>query len=291
MHPSYLHIKAVLSALYEPAEAAAMARWILTDVFGLTSIELYGGKDKTFSANEQKHLADILERLKNFEPLQYVLGHAPFDGMELEVTPDVLIPRPETAELVQWIAEEASASSMDASASKDAGKGLRILDIGTGSGCIPLALKRRLPQAELTAWDVSPKALEVARRNVEAQQAGVRLELRDVLLTEDADGRQFHIVVSNPPYICQKERPAMQRNVLDWEPELALFVPDDDPLRFYRRIAWLGRRILTPGGRLYFEINQAYGAETMEMLRGLDYRDITLKKDMEGNERMIKARL
>jgi release factor glutamine methyltransferase len=278
MHPSYLHIKSALGALYGPAEAAAMARWILTDVFGFTSIELYGGKDRTFSANDETHLADILARLQNYEPLQYVLGHTAFDGLELEVTPAVLIPRPETAELVAWIAADAAP---DAS----------ILDIGTGSGCIPIALAHRLPAASLTAWDVSAEALEVARRNAATHQASIRFERRDVLTTEGAEGRTFDVIVSNPPYICLKERPAMERNVTDWEPGLALFVPDDDPLRFYRRIALLGRTLLRPEGSLYFEINQAYGRETVEMLGTLGYRDITLKKDMEGNERMIKARI
>jgi release factor glutamine methyltransferase len=221
-------------------------------------------------------LQDILARLQKYEPLQYVLGRAPFDGLELEVTPDVLIPRPETAELVAWIAAEARP---DAS----------ILDIGTGSGCIPIALHRRLPGARLTAWDVSEGALVVARRNAAACDAPVRFERCDVLTARDADGRTFDVIVSNPPYICQRERAEMQPNVLEWEPGLALFVPDDDPLLFYRRIAQLGRTLLRPGGQLYFEINRAYGPDTVAMLGGLGYRDITLKKDMEGNDRMIKA--
>jgi release factor glutamine methyltransferase len=290
MHPSYLHIKSALEALFGPQEAAAMARWILTDVFGFTAIELYGGKDRTFSANDEKQLADILRRLEKYEPLQYVLGRTEFDGLTLEVTPDVLIPRPETAELVAWIAEDVQASE-DVRTDAPGTDAPRILDIGTGSGCIPLALHRRLPRARLTAWDISEAALAVARRNASAHQADIQFERCDVLEAGDAGGRTFDIVVSNPPYICRKERAEMHRNVLDWEPSLALFVPDDDPLRFYRRIAQLGRTVLVPGGALYFEINRAYGAETVEMLRGLGYRDITLKKDMEGNDRMIKARI
>jgi release factor glutamine methyltransferase len=285
MHPSYLQIRTALAACYDPQEAAAMARWLLTDVFGLSTLELYGGKDRIFSANEQKHLADILQRLQNYEPLQYVVGHAPFDGMELEVSPDVLIPRPETAELVAWMADDAQSTAGQEPPSPC------ILDIGTGSGCIPIALARRLPQARLTAWDVSEAALQVARRNASAQQVCIQFERQDVLAVQDAGGRQFDVVVSNPPYICQKERLQMERNVTDWEPGLALFVPDDDPLLFYRHIARLGLRILRPDGLLYFEINQAYGTDTMRMLAGLGYRDITLKKDMEGNDRMIKARI
>jgi release factor glutamine methyltransferase len=287
MHPCYLHIKRVLTAHYGDSEAAAMARWILTDVFGFTTLELYGGKDRTFSANDEARLADILCRLENFEPLQYVLGHAEFDGLTLEVTPEVLIPRPETAELVAWIAGDVQAGAQEAPQTEAP----RILDIGTGSGCIPIALKHRLPRAILTAWDISEGALQVARRNASALHAEVQFERCDVLQAEDAGGRTFDVVVSNPPYICQKERAQMHRNVLDWEPSLALFVPDDDALRFYRRIARLGRTVLAPGGALYFEINRAYGGDTVEMLRGLGYRDITLKKDMEGNDRMIKARI
>jgi release factor glutamine methyltransferase len=215
------------------------------------------------------------------------LGHAEFDGLTLEVTPEVLIPRPETAELVAWIAGDVQDGAQEAPQTEAP----RILDIGTGSGCIPIALKHRLPRAILTAWDISEGALQVARRNASALHAEVQFERCDVLQAEDAGGRTFDVVVSNPPYICQKERAQMHRNVLDWEPSLALFVPDDDALRFYRRIARLGRIILAPGGALYFEINRAYGGDTVEMLHGLGYRDITLKKDMEGNDRMIKARI
>lgn len=254
-----------------------MAKWISSDILHLSTMELYTGKDMNFSTKEWKEVEDILARLKQREPLQYILQEAPFCGLSFHVEKGVLIPRPETEELVEWIVSDC----------QKAGK-VRILDIGTGSGCIPVALAERLPEAEVASCDISAEALRVAAVNVKRYGGKVTLFQADILQDELPDCR-VDVLVSNPPYITESERGEMEANVLDWEPELALFVPDTDPLRFYRRIARKGFDWLTEGGALYFEINRAYGAETVRMLEECGYRDIALRKDLSGNDRMIKA--
>lgn len=277
MHPVYQHIKKELSSFYAEGEASAMAKWISSDILHLSTMELYTGKDMNFSTKEWKEVEDILARLKQREPLQYILQEAPFCGLSFHVEKGVLIPRPETEELVEWIVSDC----------QKAGK-VRILDIGTGSGCIPVALAERLPEAEVASCDISAEALRVAAVNVKRYGGKVTLFQADILQDELPDCR-VDVLVSNPPYITESERGEMEVNVLDWEPELALFVPDTDPLRFYRRIARKGLDWLTEGGALYFEINRAYGAETVRMLEECGYRDIALRKDLSGNDRMIKA--
>lgn len=277
MHPVYQHIKKELSSFYAEGEASAMAKWISSDILHLSTMELYTGKDMNFSTKAWKEVEDILARLKQREPLQYILQEAPFCGLSFHVEKGVLIPRPETEELVEWIVSDC----------QKAGK-VRILDIGTGSGCIPVALAERLPEAEVASCDISAEALRVAAVNVKRYGDKVILFQADILQDELPDCR-VDVLVSNPPYITDSERKDMEANVLDWEPELALFVPDTDPLRFYRRIAQKGLDWLTEGGALYFEINRAYGAETVRMLEECGYRDIALRKDLSGNDRMIKA--
>lgn len=277
MHPVYQHIKKELSSFYAEGEASAMAKWISSDILHLSTMELYTGKDMNFSTKEWKEVEDILARLKQREPLQYILQEAPFCGLSFHVEKGVLIPRPETEELVEWIVSDC----------QEAGK-VRILDIGTGSGCIPVALAEKLPEAEVASCDISAEALRVAAVNVKRYGGKVTLFQADIFQDELPDCR-VDVLVSNPPYITESERGEMEANVLDWEPELALFVPDTDPLRFYRRIARKGLDWLTEGGALYFEINRAYGAETVRMLEECGYRDIALRKDLSGNDRMIKA--
>ena len=188
----------------------------------------------------------------------------------------MLIPRPETGELVCWIAEN------------HLQPGLRVLDIGTGSGCIAVSLGRMLPEAKITGWDISAKVLAVAKEN--ALSNGVEADFRQVdILAGSLPEFRADILVSNPPYVTEKEKAEMEPNVLDWEPSLALFVPDDDPLRFYRRIATIGRDILLPGGTLYFEINRMYGQDIVNMLKEAGYISVELKKDLSHNDRMIKA--
>lgn len=279
MHPIYTYIKQVLHPYYQETEAGALAKWILTEVFHFSTFDLYAGKDMNFSENDRDRLEDILNRLRDYEPLQYVLGKAEFGGLSFEVTPDVLIPRPETLELVEWITADCQGT-----------EGVRILDIGTGSGCIPVTLYKRLEayRPQVASWDISEKALEVAGRNAVANGAVVTFCCQDVL-SESLPETEVDVLVSNPPYIAEKEKASMERNVLDWEPGLALFVPDDDPLLFYRKIAEAGLRILSPKGRLYYEINRAYGKETVELMERLGYTEVELRKDLSGNDRMVKA--
>lgn len=276
MHPVYIYVKESLGGTYPDSEAAAMAKWILTEIFRFPTAALYAGKDNDFPADDRKKLDDILQRLKRYEPLQYVIGEISWGGVRIEVTPDVLIPRPETAELVDWVVADHSEGDIG------------ILDIGTGSGCIPVALAHRLPQARVASWDVSEKALQVAARNVVRNGVSVTLDRVDVL-SDAVPPVSVDVLVSNPPYITEKERAGMERNVLDWEPELALFVPDHDPLLFYRRIAEIGQKVLPEGGALYYEINRAYGPDTVALLQSMGYAPVELRKDTFGNDRMIKA--
>ena len=277
MHPTYTYIKQSLAGIYSDSEASALAKWILTDVFCLSTIDLYAGKDMNFSTKECAKLEDILSRLKRYEPLQYILGKTTFCGLSFEVAPGVLIPRPETEELVDWIVSDYADESE-----------VRILDVGTGSGCIPVALAKRLTNSRVTSWDVSSEALAIAERNKRLNGAEITLAQVDILSTTLPE-IYTDILVSNPPYITEKERSDMERNVLDWEPELALFVPDNDPLLFYRRIAEVRCNILSSKGVLYYEINRAYGRETVELLQQMGYKSVELRKDQYGNDRMIKA--
>ena len=277
MNPLYIYIKQkLIAASYAETEASALARWILEEEFGFSTLELYAGKDTDFPMEKRNRLNDILVRLARFEPIQYIIGKTEFCGLTLKVSSDVLIPRPETAELVDWIVFDCPQS------------GLRVLDIGTGSGCIAITLAERMVEAEVSAWDISEKALAVARENALHNNVRIAFSCMDVF-NEPTDISVFDIIVSNPPYITESERAEMERNVLDYEPETALFVPDTDPLRFYRRIAHIGNQMLKPGGKLFFEINRAYGSETAAMLKYGGYSQVEVRSDSYGNARMIKA--
>ena len=278
MHPVLHEIRDALKGYYPDSEALALAKMLLVEVFGFSTLELYGGKDKEFSEKHRSVLTEMIRRLQKNEPIQYIIGIESFFGLTFEVNPNVLIPRPETQELVSWIIEDYQSDDS-----------VRILDIGTGSGCIPISLGKQLSKAEVESWDISEGALEVASRNCERNGVKVLLRQKDVLKAT-SEGNLYDVIVSNPPYITNKEKVEMESNVLDWEPSLALFVPDEDPLLFYRKIAQLGCDILKEGGSLYFEINRAYGEETILMLRRLGYNQIELKKDSWGNDRMIKAK-
>ena len=277
MHPIVNEIRNALREHYPDSEALALAKMLLVEAFGFSTLELYGGKDKEISGKRLDVLNEMIARLKKNEPIQYVIGAEVFCGWTFEVNENVLIPRPETQELVRWI---------EADWKSDAP--CRILDVGTGSGCIAISLSKLLEGAEVEAWDISEGALRVARRNADRNEAQVLFRRVDVLkaCTEDC---RYDVIVSNPPYITESEKQDMEANVLEWEPHTALFVPDTDPLLFYRRIAELGVSMLNEGGALYFEINRAYGEETVRMLEGLGYKQIELRKDNWGNDRMIKA--
>ena len=271
-----------LTPLYDAGEAQAIVRTVLDVEYGMTLTDIICGKVNELSSDEERNLEEIITRLQNGEPVQYVLGEADFAGRTFHVEPGVLIPRPETAELCQWIEEEVL--SLEADERK------QILDICTGSGCIAITLGLNIPNSEVTGWDISEDALRIAQGNVEMLKAGnVRIEYQDALMlpktAETAD-----IIVSNPPYICEKEKADMEKNVLEHEPSIALFVPDEDPLKFYRAIAEYASSALKSEGALYFEINPIYEKETREMLQSLGFKDIETKEDAFGKKRMMKAK-
>jgi release factor glutamine methyltransferase len=210
-------------------------------------------------------------------PIQYILGETEFYGLPFYVNESVLIPRPETEELVDWIQKENYKSAE-----------LNILDIGTGSGCIAIALRHEFPSSTVDAFDVSEKALETAKQNATHNKLEVNFKAVDIL-NAPAFNKKWDIIVSNPPYITENEKDTILSNVLDHEPHLALFVPDNDPLLFYREIAFFAQQYLTPAGKLYFEINRNAGNHTLELLTGMGYRDVELRKDISGNDRMVRA--
>ena len=271
-----------LTPLYDAGEAQAIVRTVLDVEYGMTLTDIICGKVNELSSDEERNLEEIIARLQNGEPVQYVLGEADFAGRTFHVEPGVLIPRPETAELCQWIEEEVSSLKAD--------ERKQILDICTGSGCIAITLGLTLPNSEVTGWDISEDALRIAQGNVEMLKAGnVRIEYQDALMLPKA-AETADIIVSNPPYICEKEKADMEKNVLEHEPSIALFVPDEDPLKFYRAIAEYASSALKSEGALYFEINPIYEKETREMLEELGFKDIETKEDAFGKKRMMKAK-
>ena len=269
------HIKENLGSYYPAGEVAAFTRVIATEILGIPQMTFFLKENVELTHEQEATLEDAIKRLQKYEPIQYIQGYSDFCGLRFKVTPATLIPRPETSELVEWVASEATGNE-------------RILDIGTGSGCIAVSLANKMPQSKVTAWDISNEALAVATENSRSNGTEVLFEQVDIIAYQPEE-KQFDIIVSNPPYIKENEKSAMHSNVLDWEPHTALFVPDSDPLLFYRTIAKKGLTLLKPGGTLYFEINRAHGAETVEMLAGLGYTGIELRKDFAENDRMIKA--
>ena len=315
---TYQQLWQSLTPLYDAGEAQAIVRTVLDVKYGMTLTDIICGKVNEISADEERKLEEIIIRLQKGEPVQYVLGEADFAGRIFHVEPGVLIPRPETAELCQWIEEdmagESTVSSGNSPQATDDAR--RILDICTGSGCIAITLGLNIPNSEVTGWDISEDALRIAQRNVEMMKAGnVRIEHQDALALPKAaetdnekmkgnddkevvkpkgeaktpSTQKWDLIVSNPPYICEKEKADMEKNVLEHEPSLALFVPDEDPLKFYRAIAEYASSALKSRGALYFEINPIYEKETREMLLKLDFKDIETKEDAFGKKRMMRA--
>ena len=276
---TYQELWRPLTAVYDEREAQAVARMVLEVHFGLTLAEVLCGQ-----MPDEHELRQIQQRLLAGEPVQYVIGETEFGGRRFRVAPGVLIPRPETYELCQWVIKEERGERRE---ERELSRGERILDIGTGSGCIACTLAAELPEAEVTAWDISEEALVIARENAKRTHVHVSFEQVDVLHSPPIS--RYDLIVSNPPYICQQEAEAMEHHVLDHEPHLALFVPDDDPLLFYRAIAQYGSHALTPGGSLFFEINPLYANELSALLSAMSYHDIALKNDQFGKPRMIKA--
>ena len=277
MQKALSYINKELSELYPESEIKSIGYLIIEKITGFSRTQLIVNKNTIFS-DEQHHLIEsFVQKLKKNIPIQYILGEEYFMGMKFQVNSSVLIPRPETEELIEWIVEGNGKKT-----------GLRMLDIGTGSGCIAISLKSLFPESVVTAFDISVTALEVARSNANINHLSVGFQCVDIL-NPPLFQEKWDIIVSNPPYITHSEKTFMEPNVLKHEPHLALFVPDNDPLLFYRAIAIFGLKNMVDGGKLYFEINRAYGPETKTMLESLGYRQVELRKDISGNDRMIQA--
>lgn len=272
-----------LTPQYPEREARAIIRWVLDVRFGLTLTDIVCGRLAQLSPKENAELEAIIRRLELGEPVQYVVGTAFFCGHPLHVEPGVLIPRPETEELCQWVIADCAIDTPRT-----------ILDIGTGSGCIAITLALGIPQSHVTAWDISDTALRIARANASALGANITFEHCDALnppsSTVNDKQSTVDIIVSNPPYICYNERAGMARNVLAYEPDEALFVPDADPLLFYSAIACYATKVLTTEGRLYFEINPLYADDTVAMLRNYGFSHIEVRSDAFGKQRLLQAR-
>lgn len=304
MLPTLQLLRQSLSA-YPPGEARALIDLLLAEVAGISREQRFAHPETSLPYPIRRRLVNCARKVAAGHPVQYVLGYARFCGLRFDVTPSTLIPRPETEELVRWIVADHSDPVL-----RPDNRPLRILDIGTGSGCIAISLAQLIHNTQVVAIDLSTKALNIARRNAEriapdkvccikgdalrlvhnnyARQLFSKLPPAVIDKLSTADGR-FDIIVSNPPYICQKERAEMENLVLDHEPEMALFVPDDDPLRFYCAIAITALYQLRSGGALYFEINAAYGSEIVNMLQLMGYTAVELRHDGDNRPRMVKA--
>ena len=272
-----------LTTIYEAGEAKAVARLVMEVRFGLSMTDVVCGK-----TGDEAEMQILQQRLLTGEPVQYILGEADFGGRTFHVEPGVLIPRPETYELCRWI-------MVDGRWKMENGRNVSILDIGTGSGCIACTLAAELPNAEVMAWDISDDALRIAAENAKRTNVQVSFEKVDILnsplLYREGLGVGLDLIVSNPPYICNKERETMERNVLEHEPELALFVPDDDPLLFYRAIARYAAKALNPSGALYFEINPLYVNEMLQMLSDEGFSHTEVRNDQFGKQRFTKSQI
>ena len=269
-----------LTPIYDAGEAESFFYLILEEKKQLKRIDLALHPDLVFSEEEIGVWNAILEQLKQEIPIQYLLGKTSFYGLDFEVNEAVLIPRQETEELVEWILESQK--------SKVESQKVKILDIGTGSGCIAISLAKNLPDATVFALDVSEEALATAKKNAKNNSVNVTFIHQNILETEDLL-QQFDIIVSNPPYVRNLEKEEIKKNVLENEPHLALFVADNDALVFYKKIAQLAQKNLLPNGQLYFEINQYLGKEMVDLLEKMNFKTVDLRKDFYGNDRMTKA--
>lgn len=273
---TYRELWRTLEPLYGNGEARAVTDYVLDVCFGLSKADIMCGAVEEMTAEKTAELNKIFGRLTEGEPVQYVLGRAEFCGRWFSVRPGVLIPRPETEELCAWITADSKASASP-----------KVLDIGTGSGCIAITLQLDMPESKVTAWDISADALDVARENAQQLGANVNFVKLDALNAKPEG--EWDLIVSNPPYICEKEKKDMAVNVLEHEPHTALFVPNADPLLFYRAITRLAVQTLSKGGRLYFEINPIYADDTCHMMRAEGMTAVELRSDMYGKQRMAKG--
>ena len=266
-----------LSGCYTKSEITAITRIIATELLGFKDNIFFLKEDVELNIEQQNKLYIALKELREYKPIQHILGYEFFCELKFKVNSSVLIPRPETSELVSWIIENSNGNE-------------NILDIGTGSGCIAISLAHKMPNCNIYAWDISNEALDVAKENSITNNTNICFKQCDIL-KYNHEGKQFDIIVSNPPYIKESEKSEMEANVLNWEPSTALFVPDNDPLLFYRTIIKKALKMLTPNGYIYFEINRAHGIEICKMLTEYGYKNIEMRKDFAENDRMIKATL
>lgn len=279
MNETAAYIRKSLQTLYPPQEVRSLTCRVIEYVCGLPLHEQILRKDRQLSSAEKKRIREVVQRLERWEPMQYITGEVFFGGLSFEVNPSTLIPRPETEEWVACLLRAETAS------------GLRVLDIGTGSGCLAVTLAKRLAGAAVMAIDISAEALATAQRNALRNRVSVSFRQADILAEPASAFPIFDLIVSNPPYVKECEKATMARNVLDYEPHQALFVPDDDPLLFHRRIAGLARERLAENGTLYLEINAACGALTVNMLREKGFYPVTLMQDLSGKDRLVIAHL
>jgi release factor glutamine methyltransferase len=279
--------KQSLKDIYDANEVESLTLLSLTEITGTSKAILKAFPEREITEAQSAQLTVILNRLKTGEPIQYILGYTEFYGLIFKVNPSVLIPRPETEELVEWVLSEVKIQNSK----------FKILDIGTGSGCIAISLKKNLPGAKVSAIDISADALHTARENAELNNVEINFIEADILnIKSDPDNYRdenpkFEIIISNPPYVTQQDKTRMHTNVTDFEPHTALFVPEDDPLLFYKAIAQFALENLSTNGLLFFEISENFGAETIELLKAKGFKNMELRKDMSGRDRMVKARI
>lgn len=288
------YIREGLKGIYDEAESANIAQLLLEEGTGQSRTDLLLNKTASLTPEQEEMIRNALQRLQQHEPVQYILNKAWFYGMELYVDKTVLIPRPETEELVDWIVNDIKNSGLPVfergPVKADVTRQLKILDIGTGSGCIALALKKVMPKAEVWGCDVSEEALNVARRNGSALD--IRVDFQGINFLDTAHHTflpSVDLIVSNPPYIPFRDKETMQRNVVDHEPHTALFVPDTDALIFYKAIAQFAKKRLYEGGTIYLEIHEEFGKEVIALFKSEGYARVEIKRDMQGNERMVRA--
>lgn len=273
-----------LSAIYDTNEVNSLCMMALENVVNISSAKIKAFPETEISTPDSEKITNILTRLATGEPIQYILGYTEFYGLTFKVNPSVLIPRPETEELVDWAIKSWQLA---------VGSGqlpLHVLDIGTGSGCIPISLKKNLPDAVVSAIDISPEALQISKENAKLNKVDVNFIQADILnLKSEIPNPKFDIIISNPPYVTLEDKKQMHANVTDFEPHTALFVPEDDPLIFYKAIADFASTHLEKDGLLFFEINESYGKQIVELLNSQLFTNIELRKDMSGKDRMIKV--
>ncbi len=283
-----------LVSIYDEREASSIASMVMEYVTGLTRVDRLTKKDEPLVVQQLHRLTELAQDLRHHEPVQYVLGESFFHGLKLYVNNHVLIPRPETEELVEWIIKDVKASGKNVFERKegeaDETTKLKILDVGTGSGCIALALKKAMPKAEVWGCDISEEALNVARRN--GAQLNIRVDFQGINFLDEAQQRSLptvDIIVSNPPYVTEKDKGNMRPNVLAHEPHTALFVNENDALIFYKALALFGHKRLYENGYIYVEISEDAGKATAQVFENAGYQYVEVKKDMQGKKRMVKA--